>query len=74
MKPRDLDESEKALLGSVEGLAAFISLLPLIRETAMYIAGAGPCPPRLQEIPELKSRVELERLHYRSMRKRDGDG
>lgn len=60
-----LADSEKELLTSVGGWFAFQMLLPLMRELAMYLDGAGPQPQWIAEFPELKSEAAMERLRRR---------
>lgn len=64
--PYEIHDDEKLLLGSLEGLAAFRLLLPLIRALALYIAGRDRFPQALEAVPELKSDVALERARYRA--------
>lgn len=71
---RKLADDERLLLASAEGWMAFQLLLPLIREAAIYIAGHGACPPRLAEIPALKSELAWQRLMYRRLASRDKSG
>lgn len=61
----ELAEEIAALIISREGNGAINALLPLIREVAMHIAGVAPCPAVLKEIPELESRIAIERANYR---------
>lgn len=63
----DLHDDETALLSSLEGVAAFRIVLPLIRALAMFIAGRGR-PPALQEsLPDLTVDAALERARYRQL-------
>ena len=71
---RRLADDEQLLLASVEGWAAFQLLLPLIREAAIYIAGHGAVPPKLAEIPALKSELAWQRLMYRRLAKSEKEG
>lgn len=64
---KQLQNNERALLTSLEGLAAFRILLPFIRAVALDIAGRGECPPVLDVLPDLKSDVALERRRYREL-------
>ncbi len=66
----ELHESEIDLLTSLEGAAAFSLLLPLLRELAMHIAGVAPCPPIIEQLPDLKADVALERARFRNLTKR----
>jgi hypothetical protein len=62
-----LHEDEKALLTSIEGVAAFRLLLPVVRDLALYIAGHGGPPPILKSLPNVRSEVALERRRYREL-------
>lgn len=65
MKKVAAHDDEKLLLASVEGLAAFRIVLPLIRALAVFIAGRGQ-PPRVEEtLPDLTADAALERARYR---------
>lgn len=65
--PRKLHDDELLLLNSLEGVAAFRVLLPLIRALAMFIAGRGP-KPQLPEVPSIDSDVTLERARFRILK------
>lgn len=62
-----LTDDQHALLASAEGIGAFFVLLPLLRELAMHIAGRGPVPRLLRELPELQMPIAVERARYRAM-------
>ncbi len=71
-----MDDSDKKLFTSVEGAAALVVLMPVIREVAQYIAGRAPCPfvvedARLifRDVPQIKLSLSIERAHYRWMKK-----
>jgi hypothetical protein len=66
-----LHADEVSLVSSLEGLAAFRLLLPLLRALALHIAGRGKFPEDLATIPDLKSDVALERARYRALRGQD---
>ena len=66
----NLHDSEVELLTSIEGAAAFQLLLPLLRETAQYIAGVAPIPQLLAQIPDIKAELALERARFRNLTRR----
>lgn len=63
-------DDEKALLASPEGLSAFRVMLPLIRKLAMAIAGIAPMPPEMDQLPDTKADVALERARFRALKAR----
>lgn len=60
-----LHDDESALLSSLEGLAAFRIVLPLIRALALFIAGRAPAPKVHEALPDLTADAALERARYR---------
>lgn len=62
-----LQDDEKALLGSIEGLGAFRIVLPLIRALARHIAGLEKQPDPRDHLPDLRADCALERARYKAL-------